>query len=144
MEDDGIRREYVAQMCRFLEDRQIEQTPLLLIQMQDVLAQLLVSRQIDGALNSGGALGTKLQAAGDGRSRALTLVEAAGKSRERLRRAMKDLSDATKTAGSPAHQSLAEVMKPILKKAQGALEEALGQDARKKTKRRARPKKNEA
>jgi hypothetical protein len=51
--------------------------------------------------------------------------EALGKAQERLRKAVKELEEYYARTGSPIEIGLADLMKPVLKRAEGVLEDAL-------------------
>ena len=100
----------------------VADSPLLAMRAEDVIVSYLHVRRVEAPLKqpesdqSGNPPDAKTIVA---------LIETAGKARERLRKAMKELEDACAKAGTPIDGGIADQMKPLLKQAEGVLEDAL-------------------
>jgi hypothetical protein len=117
-------------MLRVFKRHGVEQTPLIHLRLEDMLATYLLVRRLEAALfrsdlfDSSNDFPDRTTAAGR-RSALHPLIEAVGKTRERLRKAVKEFEEVLAAAGTPINQGFADKMKPIIKKAQGVLEAAL-------------------
>ncbi|NIA13263.1 MAG: hypothetical protein GWP08_04225 [Nitrospiraceae bacterium] len=130
----------VDMFCR----RGVEQTPIVLLRGDDVVASFLVVRRLERRLVRNDGDCDALEEKKPARNMELQLVEALGRARERLRKAMKELEDSCGKAGTPNEVCIQDQMKPILKKAEGILEDALEFEARKQRRRAAKEKKEAA
>ncbi len=65
------------------------------------------------------------------KDRDVALIETLGKAWERWRKAVKDLEDYLMRTGTPTEIAMADLMKPILKRTDGVLEDALEYEAAK-------------
>ena len=113
------------------QERGLPVTPVVLLRAQDVLVHYLVARRLDEALASEGVT-VSSQKDGKITTALHPCVEALGKARERLRKTMKELEDMFGLAHGPANQGLPDIMKPIVKRAEGVLEDALEFEQRKR------------
>lgn len=141
-EEDGVLRLFGRELEGMLRKHGVEPTPLLAIRVEDVVASWLTARRLEDALCEDGASGLDeartargAAAAPGGLVRAPhPLLEAAGKARERLRKALKELEDAC-TAGRGDEKlgaaGLAEEVRPLLRLGDGVLDDALAFEARK-------------
>ncbi len=99
-----------------LNERGVEETSLVLLRAEDIVVNYVLARRLETALTPG-----KLESAP---------LEALGKARERLRKSMKELEDYCTRSGKPIDTGFADIMKPVLKKAQGVLEDAIAFETR--------------
>jgi hypothetical protein len=114
-----------------LDGHGVAPSPLVVARAADVQASLVDLVRIEDA--------HALEACGAGEATAKDAVaraEAAGKARERLRKAMKELEDSCAKAGTPIEKGLADRMRPLLKRAEGVLEESLRPPAKKRPSRK--------
>ncbi|MFP4502918.1 MAG: hypothetical protein ACLFTT_18140 [Candidatus Hydrogenedentota bacterium] len=113
---------FVEQMQATFTAGGVALTPLIVLRTEDVIVSHLMVRRIEHGLAESGAaeLETKEQ-----RATRAAIIEAAGKARERLRKAMKDLEDACTKAGTPIDTGLADRLRPLLQQAEGTIEDAL-------------------
>jgi hypothetical protein len=113
---------FVAEMDATFEAGAVVVTPLMVLRTEDVLVSHLMVQRIEQDLAEDGDpdMDPKEQ-----RARPLALIEAAGKARERLRKAMKELEDACTKAGTPIDTGLADRMRPLLQQTEGTIEDAL-------------------
>ena len=128
---------------RMLEEHGVAMTPLVALRAEDVFVSWLVARRIEADLCAAGifiaAPRSRTRASCEEPAPAMPAqnltpaIEAAGKARERMRKAMKELEETCEKMGTPIDKGLADIMRPILKKAEGAFEEAIAmEEARKK------------
>lgn len=101
-------------------------SPLVALRVEDVIVSYLVVRRLETAFTEP-TTPEEAKAAAAG-------IEAAGKARERLRKAMKELEEACAKAGTPIDDGIAGQMKPLLLKTVGVLEDALRFEAEKNSK----------
>ncbi len=136
------------------EARDIDQTIFLAIRTEDVILSYLGARRLEACLNNGEkeAASENASAPGNntGKSDSSTkssapakpdkpravdpFFEAAGKARDRWRKTLKELEDYCNRVGTPAGQGVAEMLKPVFKKADGVLADALAFETRKQAK----------
>jgi len=114
-------------------DRAVEPTPMMLLRISDVLVMHALVRRAEAKL------GFDEDAANKGNAVAFDVV---GKAYERLRKAMRELDDFYVREGKPGNAGIADAMRPLFKKADGVLKEALATQASKgkKQKRTRKPK----
>ena len=127
---------YDRALIRELKRRGDTETPVLWNYAYAVNSALTVVKRIEGML-----FGIRPEGKPDGnpdpkKDRDIALIETLGKTTERWRRAVKDLEDYLMKTGAPAQISLPDLMKPIIKQAEGVLEDALEFEARKQKKRK--------
>jgi hypothetical protein len=112
-EETKLNREFVAGVKKVLRNRGVVENPLLALRVNDVVVSWLLVRRMELSLAEPeapeGALPTTP-----------AQVDAIGKSRERLRKSIKDLEDYCTRAGTPTDTGLADVMKPVIQRVQGA------------------------
>ena len=115
-----------------------KETPLLWFYSCGVSSTFLVMRHFEHVLFSLWEAATSDREADLKKDREALLTEALGKTQERWRKAMKDVEDYLEKTGSPTDIALSDLMKPILKKADGVLEDALEYEAGKRKAKRSR------
>ena len=137
-EDWAVLDVFAAEMGVLLEHSGVSLTPLMTCRIIDLATWWLLARRIQQALPSGMLVNGCEPSPAEGKALECRLhpgLEALAKTWERLRKAMKDLTDACKSEGTPLGKGLADTMKPILQQADGVLEDALAfEQARKGTK----------
>lgn len=114
-----------------LDGHGVAPSPLVVARAADVQASLIDLVRIEDAHAVDAAAGEGVTAAS-----AVARAEAAGKARERLRKAMKELEDSCAKAGTPIEKGLADRVRPLLKRAEGVLEESLRAPAKKRASRK--------
>jgi hypothetical protein len=125
-------RRFILAIQKLFERAGVIETPLLALRVQElmiaaVLAHRLENRFFEAAIMESCAE-DEAAALPPIEAKALAAaVDAAGKNRERIRKAMKELEDYCQKAGTPVDQGIADEMKPILEKTrdlpEGALQE---------------------
>jgi hypothetical protein len=93
--------------------------PLLALRVDDVAVHYLLVLRLEEILSRARGRGEE---DGDDPKKETTLVESVLRTRERLRKTMKELDEVLSRVGSGAGQGLADIMKPIMKQAEGVLE----------------------
>ncbi len=137
--DESIAQAFVEDMQALFTRQGVVETPLLVLRVDDVFANYLLVIQAEKALDDAQEQPDKDESIRISKPIALGLEENVGKARERLRKSMKELEESCTRAGTPIDIGLADLMKPILKKAEGVLDDALRaeptkrRDVRKKT-----------
>lgn len=116
-------RKFVKAVRGLLARCGVEESPLLALRVADVSVHLVLVRRQERALMPDG----------DGNRAAApeltgTLAEQIGKSRERLRRAVRELEDACARLGKPVEAGLAAEMLPLVRKTQDLLQARLPAD----------------
>ena len=119
-EERGPIGNFFREVLRAEERRGVKQTLLVLFRADDVVVNYVIVRRLEAELD---VRAGKLEPG---------VVEAVGKARDRLRKAIKEFEDMVSVAGPPSALSFADSMKPILERADGVLEEAMAFEARKK------------
>lgn len=106
-----LNRQFVRGVGKLLEDRGVMENPLLVLRVSDIVVSWLLTRRMEDGLGSGE----------DGAAPKTTSAqaEAIGKSRERLRKAIKELEEYCERAGTPIDRGLADLMKPVIQQIQG-------------------------
>ena len=133
--DRTAHRRMLTALRRFVHRMGVKETPLLALHAADLTATALLvgrmERELAGfAAGAGETMPNHDTRETDARLRALiALADAIGKTRERMRKAMKELEDYCTRAGTPIDAGIADIMKPIVKKADGVLEEILREDS---------------
>ncbi len=117
----------LAEFEGMFEQFGVPDTPCRNLRMLDVVIAYVHARRLDALLADAQA-NAESEAKGPPQ---LSLFDAAGKAHERMRKAMKELEDYCNKAGTPVDVGLADIMKPIIEKAEGVLEDALEFEARK-------------
>lgn len=108
-DDKDTAKSYARQIRKQFKQAGVRPAPLLHIRVNDVLISLLLTRRAEASLITEPADIAELH----------KILEAIGKTRDRLRKAMKELETACATAGTPIEMGLADRVKPIMLKAQG-------------------------
>lgn len=131
---------YVLGLAADLEDlfssRGVDVTPVVRLRALDVITWSYIAREIQGKVSSDGIAEGETQKDNNGTEkktgwRLHAAVEALAKTWERLRKAMKELEDTCKNAGTPVNNSLAAAVQPLLERAEGVLEDALEYEKKK-------------
>jgi hypothetical protein len=116
-------------LMRDLKRRGAKETSFLWFHVRRVSTAWLIVQNIEQSLLKALDGEPGLQNMDPKKDRAAALLEAHDKADDRWRKALKDLEDYLDKTCAPAGMSLADRMKPILKKAEGVLEEALEYEA---------------
>ncbi len=156
---------YVTGLGAGLEElfasRGVDVTPTVSLRAMEVITWAYIAREIQGTVSSDGVTvqeeqkeqkkrkkeegasgGTDADAATTTAEKKKTdwrlhpAVEALAKTWERLRKAMKELEDTCKNAGTPVNKGLPDIVKPLLEKTEGILEEALEHEKKRRAKNR--------
>ncbi len=99
--------------------------PLLLIHAEDVVVSYCIVNRLERALLLEGPLPDRTPDAPKAPA-VHPALEAASKARERLRKAMKELEDALgQSEGGTAARGIADAVRPLLRQAEGLLDESL-------------------
>ena len=136
-EETEVTQRFVRGMKRLFKRHGVKETPLLALRVDDVIVSYLLVCRIEAGLEHRTAGEPEGSAKGTGRASnsLVSLVDAAGKARERMRKAMKELEDLC-GSGETANGGLglADLLKPLMTKTDGVIELALtgadGEDAR--------------
>lgn len=118
----------------------VEQTPIILLRSDDVVASFLVVRRLERRLVGGEGGCADLEEKKPAKDVQLQLIEALGRARERLRKAMKELEETCGKVAVPSEVCIPDQMKPILKEAEGILEKCLESGPRRKRRTGKAPK----
>jgi len=136
MTDEEKKRagEFAEAFADLFEKSAVVSTLLVCIRAADIIALYFHVARIESRL-----LEVASAASADAKRGATVedILEAAGKARERLRKAVKELEEYCSNAGTPIDKGLAGIMRPILKKAEGVYEDALQFEGRKKARKHA-------
>jgi len=111
-EERRLNGQFVVGVRALLESRGVTENPLLALRVNDVVVSWLLVRRMEARLGEEGD-----PEAGERTTPAA--ADAIGKSRERLRKSIKDLEDYCARAGTPIDTGLADVMKPVIQQVQG-------------------------
>lgn len=123
-EERSLAKDLLWRLRKLFKERGVAETPLMVLRVDDLCVSLLLAKRAEEALAPNAGLGTE-QTKGSGERGSLTAaVESAGRTRERLRKAMKELEEACAKMGTPVDVGLADRMRPLLKRTAGILEEA--------------------
>lgn len=126
---------FVPEMMKVLAQRGVEKELFMVLRVKNVLAMyFVVCRAEEHVL--GGRNGGKAD-----KSPNAAAFEVLAKAYERLGKAMTGFEEALARLGKPMDAGIADVMKPILMKAEGVLENALEYEAGKRKKAAAKGKK---
>ncbi len=135
--DETCVNQFVAGLEASFQRHGVEQTPMVLLRVEDVLVSWLVVRRIEDLLWAEGVYEAPGEDAAKGKGRGaglasvshglvlLPAIECAGKARERMRKAVKELEEACEKMGTPIDRGLHDLMKPIVEGAEGVLEDAI-------------------
>lgn len=107
-----LNRKFVRGLRRLLRAWGVAENPLLVLRVNDVAVSWLVARRLEAGLAPADA---------DLECARVTPVQAdaIGKSRERLRKAVKELEDYCARAGTPVDSGLADHLQSVVRKVQG-------------------------
>ena len=130
-----LTKEFVSGLAAHYGIDPADTDPLLALRVDDVAVHYLLVLRLEQALSRAKAIGEE---DGDDPKKETALVESVLRTRERLRKTMKELDEVLARVGSGAGQGLADIMKPIMKQAEGVLDEV-----RQEEQRRAEAKANE-
>lgn len=118
---------FARDMGDLLERSGAALTPLMTCRVVDLATWWLLARRIQRTMPSATLVTQDDLSEEDAKYPKWRLhpgVEALAKTWERLRKAMKELTEACEAEGTPLGKGLADTMKPILKRAEGVLEDA--------------------
>lgn len=110
-DEAALTRHFVEGVEGMLKDRGVTENPLLVLRLSDIVVSWLLSRRLEDGLGGG--------AADEAPRTTSAQAEAVGKSRERLRKAIKELEEYCERAGTPIDTGLADRMKPVIQQIQG-------------------------
>lgn len=132
-DDDGTAaRAYLAEMEAMLKERGIPKSVPVALRLVEVLSATLTARALEQAVYDKGVV----QGGTDEVDPKLhPLVEAMAKAMERRRKALSELEESCACAGKPAEFNLPDALRPLLKRTEGVLEDAL-EFERKRTSRK--------
>jgi len=132
--DGSAARAFLGEMEELLTACGVAKTPLVALRVVEVLSATLTGRALEEPLYAEGIVQGPLSAEkAQTRPSLHPFLEASAKVLDRRRKALTELEDAcTRTGGAPMEIGLADEMKPILKKAEGVLEEVLAYKPRKR------------
>lgn len=100
-EEGALLRRLAKELERMARRRAVPQSPLLQLRIDDVAVTLLLVRRMEGRL-------------GDAEKCTASAIDAVGKTRERLRKTVKEFEDYLEHVGQPAPTNIAEAMAPIM------------------------------
>lgn len=106
-----LTRQFVRGIGTLLGDRGVVENPLLVLRVNDIVVTWLLARRLEESLGPGDDGETARTSAAQ--------ADAIGKSRERLRKAIKELEEYCERAGTPIDTGLADLMKPVIQQVQG-------------------------
>ena len=127
-------RGFVGAARRVLKRRGVQESPFLALRVRELGTCCLLLMRLERLLHEA------LEKTEDEEKRMrllATAMDALGKAWERLRKAMRELEEYCAKTGIPVDTGLAEIMQPILKKAEGIIEEATQRKAEEKRQRLA-------
>jgi len=137
-EDQALVARIAQDMARLYERAGIEPTPLHVLRVDGLASQVLAVRHLEALVAKWDAPET----AGEGDQGApkghkagasrLQLIEALGKVWERVMKMAKEIEEGLGTGGAGKELSLSARVRPLLKKAEGVLEEDLAFEERKR------------
>ncbi len=119
-EEALLAQEMVRALQRVLKKQGAPDTPLVALRVNDVVVSYLLVRRAEEGLRPP-VLEEDVGA--DVAVTPASVIEGIGKTRERLRKAMKELEEYCAKVGAPTGKGLADRMAPLMKKGEGALEE---------------------
>lgn len=108
--DRDLVHQFVHDQIGAMKEQGVDQAPILLARLYDMAGCLRDVLRFEDAFHQ--------DAAPEG-------YEVLGKARDRFRKAMKEFEDSALRFGAPAGRGLADAVRPLLKKAEGALDAAL-------------------
>ena len=114
-DETTLNRQFVRGVKKLLRERGVAKNPLLVLRVNDVVVSWLLVRRMEANLGEDPSDISGLESTQTTPAQA----DAIGKSRERLRKSIKDLEDYCARAGSPIDTGLADVMKPVIQQVQG-------------------------
>lgn len=111
-EETELNGKFVRGVAKLLRSRGVTENPLLVLRVNDVVVSWLLTRRLEEGLGDDDSGVPVTTTSGQ--------ADAIGKSRERLRKSIKDLEEYCARAGSPIDTGLADLMKPVIQQVQGA------------------------
>ena len=123
---------FILEMRLRFRERGVEETGPVSIHVRDVLAHLLYVLDLEQQWTAQPDTGDGKEGREAKREVNLPLLDALGKAWERVRKAMRELGDTCAKMGTPIDIGLADIIKPVLQKAEGVLDDATEFEARKK------------
>lgn len=111
----------VEAVARLLAERQAPLSPLLALRIRELLYDAVLADGVETALWHEGLLGD----AGSKGKFVHPGVDALGKARDRMRKALGELEELLDRLGAPSERGFVDHMKPLLEKARGAVDEAM-------------------
>lgn len=131
-EESKTARVFLTAMAHFFEQHGVVVTPFVVLRTEGLLADTVVARRIESVFRERpNLLAPGKDGAPECASNVIPAVETAGKLRERSRKTMKELEETCEKAGTSIDKGLAGKMLPVLKRAEGVLEDALGFEEKK-------------
>ena len=107
-EERTLAKWFVNHMAREFRERDVPQTPLLVVRVNDAMVSYLLARRAENLLGFGQAEdGTPLPPAP-------AAYDQVGKAHERLRKAARELEDFCARAGKPINTGIADQLQPLM------------------------------
>lgn len=113
-EEAELNAGFIQGIGKLLQARGVAENPLLVLRVNDVVISWLLTRRLEEALSEEAP-----EATPNATQTTPARADAIGKSRERLRKSIKDLEDYCARAGTPIDTGIADVMKPVIQQVQG-------------------------
>ena len=129
-------RAFLEEMESMLETRGVAKTVPVALRVVEVLSATLTARALEQAVYTKGVV---QQEENDADPKLHPFLEAMAKAMERRRKALSELEDSCARVGKPIEAGLAETLRPLLKRADGVLEDALDYERRKKARKPKNP-----
>lgn len=107
----ALNRALVGGLTEQLAARGVAENPLLVLRVEDIALSWLLARRMEANLGP--------EENGQRPRTSAAQADAIGKSRERLRKAIKELEEYCERAGTPIDTGLADRMKPVIQQVQG-------------------------
>ena len=131
--------QFVKEMLAFYRKNGACITPLLILRLDDIAQTYLLIQRLEntllsspssplGSMEGEGVLTVSKSGSTPKKEGDNVVLEMLGKVRERLRKAIKELEESSTKAFTTLPQGIADRMRPIIKKAEGILENSLQQD----------------
>lgn len=108
-----LNRRFVTRVARQLRARGVADSPMLCLRIGDVAVTWILARRLEAALSPDPAAPSPAAATP-------AQADAVGKNRERLRKAIKELEEFCERNGAPVETGLADIVRPMLRKVEGA------------------------
>ena len=115
-EEHQVMRKFMATIRRFFKARGLQETPLLAMRVIDVGVHVLLARRLELALtpteNESGEVVLDITG---------PMADHIGKTRERLRKSIRELEDACARLGVPVDVGIADQLLPLVRETQDLL-----------------------